>query len=190
MTSKLLTSYTSANYVYKSISRTVRCFSQLNRSLKLAAGNAHPRLARDIAGHLQVPLLDMRCDTFKNGEISVDINESVRDCDVFVVQPTCNPSPNNCVMELLIILDTLRRAGAARITAVMPIYGYARQDRKDKSRAPITAKLVGDMLGCAGVDRIMTIDLHSAQIQGFVNFPFDSTYTLCADQFLWNSLKK
>jgi len=144
--------------------------------IKIAAGNAHPRLARDIARHLGLPLLDMQCTQFKDGETAVDIFESVRDCDVFVVQPTCNPRPNDYIMELLIILDALRRAGAGRLTAVMPIYGYARQDRKDKSRGPISAKVVGDALEVAGVHRAVVLDLHSAQIQGFVNFPIDNLY--------------
>ena len=117
-----------------------------NHNLRLCHGNAHPRLARDIAAALDIPLVDMSCTSFKNGETSVNINESVRDCDVFVVQPTCNPHPNEYIMELLIMLDALRRAGARRLTAVMPVFGYARQDRKDKSRGPISAKVVGDAL--------------------------------------------
>ena len=115
---------------------------------------------------------------FKNGETNVEIHESVRDCDVYIVQPTCNPCPNHYIMELLIMIDALRRADAKRITAVMPIFGYARQDKKETSRAPITARLVADMLQMAGVDRSITVDLHASQVQGFATFPIDNLYAL------------
>ena len=110
--------------------------------------------------------------TFSDGEISVDINETVRGADVFIVQSTCSPVNNN-LMELLIMIDAFKRASAGRITAVIPYYGYARQDRKAKSRDPITAKLVADLLTAAGADRVLTMDLHAAQIQGYFNIPVD-----------------
>eukprot|EP00940_MAST-03C_sp_MAST-3C-sp2_P000361 g361.t1 len=144
--------------------------------MKIFTGNAHPELAKNIATFLDVPLNKAIVSKFKNGESRVEILNSVRDCDVFVVQPTCNPCPNDYIMELVILLDAFRRAGAARVTAIIPIFGYARQDRKDKSRAPISAKVIADVLFTAGVDRVLTIDLHAPQIQGFVNFPIDNLF--------------
>eukprot|EP00941_MAST-03F_sp_MAST-3F-sp1_P005308 g5308.t1 len=144
--------------------------------VKIFTGNAHPVLAKKIADQLGKKLSDCTVSKFRNGETNVKIHQSVRDCDVFVIQPTSNPTPNDFIMELVIMLDALRRAGAARVTAIIPIFGYARQDRKDKSRAPISAKVVSDILGSAGVTRVLTVDLHAPQIQGFVNFPIDNLY--------------
>lgn len=146
--------------------------------LKIFSGNAHAGLAHQICDELSVPLGAAKVRPFKNGETNVIIEESVRDCDVYVVQPTCNPTPNEYLMEVLLLIDGMRRGGAARITAVLPIYGYARQDKKDRSRAPITAKLVADMIGLAGADRVITVDLHASQIQGMANYPIDNLYAL------------
>ncbi|WP_343253236.1 ribose-phosphate pyrophosphokinase [Ligaoa zhengdingensis] len=142
------------------------------KDIKIFTGNANPGVAESIAKCLGLPL--GRCDvgTFSDGEISVAIHESVRGSDVFVVQSTCHPVNNN-LMELLIMIDALKRASAGRITAVIPYYGYARQDRKARSRDPITAKLVADMIAAAGADRVLTMDLHAPQIQGFFNIPVD-----------------
>lgn len=142
------------------------------KDIKIFTANSNPAVAQDIAKHLGLPL--GRCDvgTFSDGEISVFIHESVRGSDVFVVQSTCQPVNNN-LMELLIMIDALKRASAGRITAVIPYYGYARQDRKARSRDAITAKLVADMIDAAGADRVLTMDLHAPQIQGFFNIPVD-----------------
>ena len=142
------------------------------KSIKIFTGNSHPELAKEIADLLGLPLGKAKVSTFSDGEISVDINETVRGCDVFIVQSTSSPVNNN-LMELLIMIDAFKRASAGRITAVMPYYGYARQDRKAKSRDPITAKLVADILTAAGADRVLTMDLHAAQIQGYFNIPVD-----------------
>lgn len=142
------------------------------RNIKIFTGNSHPELAREIAEILGVPVGDCQVGTFSDGEISVNINETVRGTDVFVVQST-NAPVNNNLMELLIMIDAFKRASAGRITAVIPYYGYARQDRKAKSRDPITAKLVADILTAAGADRVLTMDLHAAQIQGYFNIPVD-----------------
>jgi ribose-phosphate pyrophosphokinase len=142
------------------------------RNIKVFTGNSHSQLAEDIAGILGVKIGNSKVSTFSDGEISVDINETVRGNDVFIVQSTCSPVNNN-LMELLIMIDAFKRASAGRITAVMPYYGYARQDRKVKSRDPITAKLVADLLTAAGAHRILTMDLHAAQIQGYFNIPVD-----------------
>lgn len=142
------------------------------RNIKVFTGNSHSQLAQDIADILGVPLGKSKVSTFSDGEISVDINETVRGNDVFIVQSTSSPVNNN-LMELLIMIDAFKRASAGRITAVMPYYGYARQDRKVKSRDPITAKLVADLLTAAGAHRILTMDLHAAQIQGYFNIPVD-----------------
>lgn len=144
--------------------------------IQLFTGNAHPKLAQAVAELLGVPISPSTVQNFRNGETMVLINESVRDRDCYVIQPTCNPTPNDYLMELVIMMDALRRGGAHRVTAVMPVFGYARQDKKDKSRAPITAKVVADMIHNAGADRIIAVDLHAAQIQGFVNFPLDNLY--------------
>lgn len=142
------------------------------KSTKIFAGNSHKQLAEDIANILGIPMGDSEVGTFSDGEISVNINETVRGCDVFVVQST-NAPVNDNLMELLIMIDAFKRASAGRITAVMPYYGYARQDRKAKSRDPITAKLVADILTAAGADRVLTMDLHAPQIQGYFNIPLD-----------------
>ncbi|MBL4930641.1 ribose-phosphate diphosphokinase [Clostridium paridis] len=142
------------------------------RNIKIFTGNSHPKLAKDIADILGVPVGNAKVGTFSDGEICVDINETVRGQEVFVVQSTNSPVNNN-LMELLIMIDALKRASAGRITAVIPYYGYARQDRKAKSRDPITAKLVADILTTAGADRVLTMDLHAAQIQGYFDIPVD-----------------
>ncbi len=136
------------------------------------SGNAHPVLAKDICKYLKVSLSDAFVSRFSEGEIRVKINDNVRGKDVFLVQPTCPPTNDN-LMELLIIIDALKRASSDRITAVIPYFGYARQDRKDQPRVPITAKLVANLLTIAGADRILTIDLHAGQIQGFFDIPVD-----------------
>lgn len=142
------------------------------RNIKVFTGNSHFQLAQDIADILGVPVGKSKVSTFSDGEISVDINETVRGNDVFIVQSTCEPVNNN-LMELLIMIDAFKRASAGRITAVIPYYGYARQDRKVKARDPITAKLVADLLTAAGAHRVLTMDLHAAQIQGYFNIPVD-----------------
>ncbi len=140
--------------------------------MKIITGSAHPELAHDIAKYLEIELTDATVTAFPDGETFVKINENVRGEDLFIVQPTC-PATNHNIMELLIMVDAARRASAGRITAVMPFYGYARQDRKDQPRVPITAKLVANLLSAAGVDRVLTMDLHAAQIQGFFDIPVD-----------------
>jgi ribose-phosphate pyrophosphokinase len=142
------------------------------RNIKVFTGNSHFQLAQDIADILGVPVGKSKVSTFSDGEISVDINETVRGNDVFIVQSTCEPVNNN-LMELLIMIDAFKRASAGRITAVIPYYGYARQDRKVKARDPITAKLVADLLTAAGAHRVLTMDLHASQIQGYFNIPVD-----------------
>jgi ribose-phosphate pyrophosphokinase len=141
----------------------------------LFSGNANPELARDIAAYLETPLGKIKVQRFSDGETFVEINENVRGVDAFVIQPTSSPV-NDHVMELLIIADTLRRASAGTVTAVIPYYGYARQDRKVAPRTPISAKLVADLIESSGVDRVVSIDLHAGQIQGFFNIPFDHLY--------------
>jgi len=143
-----------------------------NNRLKVFSGRANVPLAEKIAHHLGDALGRLTLANFPDGEISVRIEEDVRGRDVFVVQPTCPPVNDN-LMELLVILDSLKRASAARITTVLPYYGYARQDRKDVGRVPITAKLVADLLTVAGTDRVLALDLHAAQIQGFFDIPVD-----------------
>lgn len=143
-----------------------------DRRLKIFAGNANPELAREIARHLGIELGDLEVGRFSNGEIKVKLNESVRGSDCFVIQPTCHPVNDN-LMELLIILDALRRASARRITAVVPHYGYARQDRKARGREPISAKLVANLVVTAGARRVLTMDLHADQLQGFFDVPVD-----------------
>lgn len=141
----------------------------------LLAGNSNKALAQEIADNLALPLCSAKIGKFSDGEINVTINESVRGRDVFVIQSVCSPVNDN-LMELLIIIDALKRASAGRITVVMPYYAYARQDRKEKGRVPITARLVADMLTTAGADRVISIDLHADQIQGFFNIPFDRLF--------------
>ena len=140
---------------------------------RIFTGNANPDLAREIAAYLGTTLGDAVINRFNNGEVQAMINESVRGKDVFIVQPTCGPIVNDNVMELLIMADAFKRASANHIIAVIPFYGYARQDRKARGREPITAKLMADILQCAGITRVVTIDLHAAQIQGFFNIPLD-----------------
>ncbi len=143
--------------------------------LKLFTGNSNPALAQEIADHLGVAVGSARVSQFSDGEIMVQIEDNVRGMDVFVMQSTCAPVNSNLV-ELLIMIDALKRSSAKRITAVMPYYGYARQDRKDEPRVPITAKLVADLIETAGAHRLLTIDLHASQIQGFFNIPVDHLY--------------
>jgi len=143
--------------------------------LKLLTGNANRPLAEEIAQYLRVPLCDAEVSRFSDGEVYVQINENVRGADVFVLQPTC-PPVNDTLMELLIMVDALKRASAHRITAVLPYYGYARQDRKVQPRVPITAKLVADLLEAAGINRVLALDLHAGQIQGFFKVPVDHLF--------------
>ena len=143
--------------------------------LKIFSGNSNPDLARDICADLGLPLSRAVVKTFSDGEIMVEIDENVRGRDVFVVQSTCSPSNQN-LMELLIMVDALKRASAARITAVIPYFGYARQDRKVAPRTPITSKLVADLITTAGVHRVLSVDLHAGQIQGFFDIPVDHLY--------------
>ncbi len=143
--------------------------------LKIFSGRAHPALAHEICAYLGISLGELTLYNFSDGEDYCQIDENVRGADVFVVQPTCSPV-NDHVMELLILLDAFRRSSASRITAVMPYFGYARQDKKDKPRVPIAAKLMADLLTAAGADRILTMDLHAAQIQGFFNIPVDHLF--------------
>ena len=143
--------------------------------LKLFSGTAHPELAREIAQHLGLPMGQARLRRFPDSEVSFQIDENIRGTDVFIVQPTCNPVDEHLV-ELLIMIDAFRRSSAARITAVLPYYGYARQDRKDKPRVPISAKLVANLISAAGTHRVLTMDLHKAQIQGFFDIPVDHLF--------------
>lgn len=145
--------------------------------LAIISGNANPKLAKDICAYLGIKLSDTLVARFSEGETRVKVNENIRGKDVFVVQPTC-PPPNDNLMELLIIIDALKRASGKRITAVMPYYGYARQDRKDQPRVPITAKLVANLITVAGADRVLTMDLHAGQIQGFFDIPLDHLFAV------------
>jgi ribose-phosphate pyrophosphokinase len=154
--------------------------------IRVFTGNSNPALAQRICEGLGVPLGNARVKTFSDGEVLVEIGENVRGRDVYVVQSTCAPTNNN-LMELLVMTDALKRASAATITAVIPYYGYARQDRKAAPRTPISAKLVADLVTTAGVDRVVTIDLHAAQIQGFFNIPVDNLY---AAPVILNHLKE
>ena len=141
-------------------------------SIKLFTGNAHPELAEEIAHEMGMSLGKANVNKFSDGEISVNLWEPVRGADVYIIQPTCNPVNDN-LMELLIMIDAVRRASAGRINAVIPYYGYARQDRKAKARDPISAKLVANLITCAGADRVITMDLHASQIQGYFDIPVD-----------------
>ncbi|NCO50574.1 MAG: ribose-phosphate pyrophosphokinase [Deltaproteobacteria bacterium] len=143
--------------------------------IKIFAGNSNVPLALEICEHLSVGLGKAKVNAFSDGEVQVEIGENVRGRDVFVVQSTCAPT-NNHLMEMLVMVDALKRASAARINAVVPYFGYARQDRKVAPRAPITAKLVADLISVAGVDRLLTVDLHAGQIQGFFDIPVDHLY--------------
>lgn len=141
----------------------------------LLTGNSNRTLAGEIAAVLKIPVSEATVSTFSDGEITVQINENVRGCDVFVVQSTCMPVNNN-IMELLLMIDALKRASASRITAVIPYYGYARQDRKAQPRVPISARMVADLITAIGAHRVLTIDLHAGQIQGFFDIPVDHLY--------------
>jgi ribose-phosphate pyrophosphokinase len=152
-------------------------FAVALKRVSLFTGNANPELAREICDVLGVPLGETRVSHFSDGETFVEIKENVRGLEVYVVQPTSAPA-NESLMELLIMCDALRRASAAGITAVIPYYGYARQDRKVAPRTPITSKLVADLLVAAGVTRVLSVDLHAGQIQGFFNIPFDHLYAM------------
>ncbi len=143
--------------------------------IKVISGNAHPTLAEDIVSHLGLELGHAKVSRFSDGEIQVEIDDNVRGRDVFLIQPTSSPA-NDHIMELLIMADACKRASAGRITAVVPYYGYARQDRKAAPRAPITAKLVADLISASGMDRVLTMDLHAGQIQGFFDIPVDNLY--------------
>ena len=147
----------------------------LNNNIRIFTGNANPELAQKICTHLSLPLGQALVATFSDGEIRVEIGENVRGRDVFLIQSTCPPANQN-LMELLIMIDAMKRASARRITAVIPYFGYARQDRKVAPRVPITAKLVADLLSTAGAQRILTMDLHVGQIQGFFDIPVDNLY--------------
>ena len=143
------------------------------KDLKIFSGNSNRALAEAICKELRLPLGDLECGHFSDGECFVSIYETVRGSDVFVIQSTCSPV-NDSLMELLVMIDALRRASAGRITAVIPYFGYARQDRKAKARDPISAKLVANMITAAGADRVLTMDLHASQIQGFFDIPVDN----------------
>ncbi|MGB5162732.1 MAG: ribose-phosphate pyrophosphokinase [Thermoanaerobaculia bacterium] len=143
--------------------------------LKVFGGRAHPELVREIGEYLSLDLGRVEAFNFSDGEIFCQIDENVRGSDAFVIQPTCTPVNENLV-ELLILLDALKRSSASRVTAVIPYYGYARQDKKDRPRVPITAKLVADLISAAGADRILTMDLHASQIQGFFDVPVDHLF--------------
>jgi ribose-phosphate pyrophosphokinase len=143
--------------------------------LKVFSGSAHPQLTKEIADVLGIPLGQARLRRFPDSEVSFQIDENIRGADVFIVQPTSNPVDSH-LMELLVMIDAFRRSSAARITAVVPYYGYARQDRKDKPRVPISAKLVANLLSAAGTNRVLTMDLHKAQIQGFFDIPVDHLF--------------
>ena len=161
------------------------CFS----SIRLFTGNAHPELAQEIAQAMGTPLGRSNVNKFSDGEISVNLWESVRGADVYLIQPTCNPVNDN-LMELLIMIDAVKRASAGRINAVIPYYGYARQDRKAKARDPISAKLVANLIQAAGADRVITMDLHANQIQGYFDIPVDHLVgmPLLADYFKQKNL--
>jgi ribose-phosphate pyrophosphokinase len=143
--------------------------------LKLFSGSAHPSLTKEIADFLGIPVGQARLRRFPDSEVSFQIDENIRGADVFIIQPTSNPVDQH-LMEMLVMIDAFRRSSAARITAVVPYYGYARQDRKDKPRVPISAKLVANLLSAAGTNRVLTMDLHKAQIQGFFDIPVDHLF--------------
>ena len=161
------------------------CFS----SIRLFTGNAHPELAKEIADAMGISLGRSNVNKFSDGEVSVNLWESVRGADVYLIQPTCNPVNDN-LMELLIMIDAVKRASAGRINAVIPYYGYARQDRKAKARDPISAKLVANLIQAAGADRVITMDLHANQIQGYFDIPVDHLVgmPLLADYFRQKNL--
>ena len=150
-------------------------YKRVNRELKVFSGNSNPPLAGEICDHLKIPLGKINLTQFSDGELYCQILENVRGKDVFLIQPTCCPVNSN-LMELLIMIDAFKRSSATRITSVIPYYGYGRQDRKDKPRVPISSKLVADLLTAAGTDRILSMDLHAGQIQGFFDIPVDHLY--------------
>ena len=160
------------------------------KNIKIFAGNSNPKLASDIADILGIPMGESEVSTFSDGEISVNTFETVRGADVFIIQST-NAPVNDNLMELLIMIDAFKRASVGSVTAVMPYYGYARQDRKAKARDPITAKLVADIITTAGADRVLTMDLHAAQIQGYFNIPVDNLMgtPILAKYFIQNGFK-
>jgi ribose-phosphate pyrophosphokinase len=162
---------------------TIRGYSD---TIRLIAGTAHPKLAQAISEEMDLPLANAHVGRFPDGEIDIKINDDVRGSDCFVIQPTCPPVNENWI-ELLLLLDCLRRSSAGRITAVMPYYGYARKDRKDEGRVPISAKVVANTLTMTGVDRVLTLDMHAAQIQGFYEVPVDHLY---AKPVLLRALRK
>lgn len=147
----------------------------MEKELKLFSGKANPALAKEICAYLGIHLGEATVSSFSDGEARIRIEENVRGADVFVMQSTC-PPVNDSIMELLIMIDALKRSSAYRITAVIPYFGYARQDRKDQPRVPISAKLIADLITTAGADRVLTMDLHAGQIQGFFNIPVDHLY--------------
>src|SRR5437016_3266388 len=147
------------------------------KALAIFSGNAHRELAKSICSYVEVPLGRAEVTRFSDGEIYIEIGENVRGVNCFVVQPTCSPVNDN-LMELLVMIDALKRASAGSIVAVMPYFGYARQDRKVKQRTPISAKLVADLVTAAGADRVVAIDLHAGQIQGFFNIPVDHLFAM------------
>ncbi|MBI1977818.1 MAG: ribose-phosphate pyrophosphokinase [Candidatus Omnitrophica bacterium] len=164
--------------------------NDIGRQIAILTGNANRALASAICRYLGIPLGEAVVDRFPEGEIHIQILENIRGKDVFVIQSTCSP-PNDHLMELLILIDAARRASAKRVTAVLPFYGYARQDRKDKPRVPITAKLVANLLTSAGADRVLALDLHAGQIQGFFDIPVDHLYSInvMSKYFLKKKLK-
>jgi len=147
----------------------------MHDQLTIISGRAHPRLATEISEYVGIELASVELANFPDGETSVRLEQNIRGCDVFLIQPT-GPPVNDSLMELLIMIETCHRASADRITAVIPYFGYARQDRKDSGRVPITAKLVANLITVAGADRVLTMDLHAAQIQGFFDVPVDHLY--------------
>ncbi len=149
----------------------------MSKTLKLISGSSNLSLSKEISQYLEIPLVDVLLTRFSDGEIRVQINENVRGADVFVIQSLTNPV-NDSIMELLLLLDALKRSSTHRITAAIPYFAYARQDRKDRPRVPISAKLLADIIQKAGADRVLTLDLHSAQIQGFFDCPVDNIYAL------------
>ena len=148
----------------------------MNKTLTIFGGNSNPQLTRDVADYVGTPVGQSRVERFSDGEIFVEVGENVRNVNCFIVQSTCSP-PNDNIMELLIMIDALKRASAGSIVAVMPYFGYARQDRKVKARTPISAKLVADLLTAAGATRVLAVDLHAGQIQGFFDIPFDHLFS-------------
>lgn len=155
----------------------IRIHKKNNGSMVLLAGGSNPALGQEIAKLLGIRMGNVMLGRFPEGEIQVQIRDNIRGKDVFIVQPTCTP-PNESLMELLILIDAARRASAKRITAVLPFFGYARQDRKDRPRVPITAKLVANLIVSAGANRVLTVDLHAGQIQGFFDIPVDHLYSI------------